>query len=155
MSEAPQRPGRPHMRMREKVVLRIVATRLAPFVLLFGLYVQFHGDFGPGGGFQAGVIFAAGLILYAMIFGRDALEAVAPPRAVEVSIALGVLLYAGTGFATLLLGANFLDYGVLDAHDPAHGQHKGILLVEGGVGITVAAVMLTIYNSFANRDPGE
>ena len=149
MSEAPERQ---HMRMREKLVLRIVAKRFAPFVLLYGLYVQFHGDFGPGGGFQAGVIFAAGLILYAMIFGREALEEVAPPRAVEVAIALGVLLYAGTGFATLLLGGNFLDYNVLDAHDPAHGQHLGILLVEGGVGTTVAAVMLTIYNSFASRE---
>ena len=55
--------------MDSYLVLRVVAKLLMPFILLFALYVQFHGDFGPGGGFQAGVIFAAGFILYALIFG--------------------------------------------------------------------------------------
>ena len=138
------------MRMSEKLVLRIVAKRFVPFVLLFALYVQFHGDYGPGGGFQAGVIFAAGLILYGMIFGLDALQRVAPPRLVELTVAAGVLLYAGVGITSLLLGANFLDYSVLDAHDPAHGEHLGILLIEFGVGLTVASVMTTIYYGFAS-----
>ncbi|MHA7838790.1 MAG: MnhB domain-containing protein, partial [bacterium] len=57
------------MRVQEKIVLRIVGKGLIPFILLFALYVQFHGDYGPGGGFQAGVIFAAGLILHGLIFG--------------------------------------------------------------------------------------
>ncbi len=139
------------MRMRDTLVLRIVAKRFIPFVLLFGLYVQAHGDFGPGGGFQAGVIFAAGLILYGMIWGVDALQRVAPVRAVELVVAAGVLLYAGVGVATLLLGANFLDYDVLSAGDPVAGQHLGILLVELGVGLTVAAVMTTMYYAFAGR----
>ena len=139
------------MRMREKLVLRIVAKRFIPFVLLFGLYVQTHGDFGPGGGFQAGMIFAAGLILYGMIWGVDALQRVAPVRAVELVVAAGVLLYAGVGVATLLLGANFLDYDVLSASDPVAGQHLGILLVELGVGLTVAAVMTTVYYAVAGR----
>lgn len=143
---APDRP----MRMREKLVLRIVVKRFVPFVLLFALYVQAHGDFGPGGGFQAGVIFAGGLILYAMIFGSDALARVVPPRVIELLVAAGVLLYAGVGVATLLLGGNFLDYDVLE-HDPTAGQHLGILLVELGVGVTVTAVMTAIYLSFADR----
>ncbi len=143
-------PAGRRMRMQEKLVLRIVAKRLIPFVLLFALYVQAHGDFGPGGGFQAGVIFAAGLILYAMIFGLDALKQVAPPRIVEVTVASGVLLYAGVGVASLLLGGNFLDYDVL-LEQPAEGQHLGITLVELGVGVTVAAVMTTIYYSFAGH----
>ena len=142
---------RMRMRMSEKVVLRVVSKRFIPFVLLFGLYVQFHGDFGPGGGFQAGVIFAAGLILYAMVFGLDELKRVVPPRIVELGAALGALIYAGVGVASLVLSGDFLDYDVLDAHDPVHGQHLGILLVELGVGITVASVMTIIYCSFAGR----
>ncbi len=138
-------------RMREKVVLRIVSKRFIPFVLLFALYVQFHGDFGPGGGFQAGVIFAAGFILYAMVFGLDELKRVVPPRVVELGAALGALLFAGVGIVSLVLGGNYLDYDFLDAHDPVHGQHLGILLVELGVGITVASVMTIIYYSFAGR----
>ena len=140
-------------RMREKPVLRIVAKRFIPFVLLFGLYVQFHGDFGPGGGFQAGVIFAAGLILYAMIFGVEELKKVLPPRVVELGVALGVVLYAGVGFASIAMGGAFLEYHAFTPHHPSHGQHLGITLVELGVGITVTSVMTTIYYSFASREP--
>ncbi len=139
-------------RMREKLVLRVVAERFIPFVLLFALYVQFHGDYGPGGGFQAGVIFAAGLILCAMIFGADELRRVAPPRLFELLAAGGVLVYASVGVASLLLGENFLDYNAFAPAHPAQGQHLGIALIEFGVGTTVAAVMTTIYYCFAGYD---
>ena len=127
--------------MQHHIVLKVAAKLLLPFILLFALYVQFHGDFGPGGGFQAGVIFGAGIILYALVFGAGHARAVVPPGAVRATAALGVLLYTGVGVASLLLGANFLDYDVLAA-DPVAGQHLGILLVELGVGLTVTAVMI-------------
>lgn len=136
------------------LILRVVGKFLIPYVLLFALYVQFHGDFGPGGGFQAGVIFAAGLILHALLFGAGATLAVVPEGVLRTIAALGVLLYAGTGVASLLLGANFLDYDPLGAY-PVAGQHHGILLVELGVGLTVASVMLLVFLTFAQRSaPG-
>jgi multicomponent Na+:H+ antiporter subunit B len=113
--------------------------------------VQFHGDYGPGGGFQAGVIFAAGLILHGLIFGLDELQRAIPLFFVEIGIALGTLLYGGVGIASMILGGEFLHYGVLDHHSPVHGQHLGILLVELGVGITVTFVMIAIFYSFAGR----
>ena len=136
--------------MKHHLVLRVIAKQLIPFILVFGLYVQFHGDFGPGGGFQAGVIFAAGFILYGLIFGLDAVRKVAPHGLIRVLVAGGVLLFAGVGVAGMLLGGNYLDYDVL-AHDPVHGQHLGILLIEFGVGVTVAAVMITVFYNFAGR----
>ena len=136
--------------MIQHIVLRVVAKLLAPFIILFALYVQFHGDFGPGGGFQAGVIFATAFILYALIYGLENARKAAPPGVAQTAIGLGVLIYAGTGIATLLMGGKFLDYSVL-AHDAGHGQHYGILIVEFGVGITVAAVMITIFFAFAGR----
>ena len=139
------------MRVRETVVLRAVARALIPFILIFALYVQFHGDFGPGGGFQAGVIFAAGFILYALVFGLDAMEEVARPRMLEVMAALGVLIYGGVGIVSMLRHGNFLGYGALNHHDPVHGHHLGIGLVELGVGISVAAVMIVIFRQFAGR----
>lgn len=139
------------MRMRDKVVLRVVSRVFIPYIFLFALYVQFHGDFGPGGGFQAGVIFAAAFILYGVIFGLDKLQESFPPRAVEIGLALGLLLYGGTGVVTLLLGGNFLDYDLLNAHHPGHGQHLGILLVEGGVGIAVTCAMTGIFYALAGR----
>jgi multicomponent Na+:H+ antiporter subunit B len=139
------------MRIREKIVLRVVAKGFLPVILLFALYVQFHGDYGPGGGFQAGVIFAAGLILYALVFSLEELRRAVPPIVVEIGIAVGTLLYGGVGLVSMLSGGEFLDYGVLDHHDPKHGQHLGILLVELGVGLTVTFVMLAIFYSFAGR----
>jgi multicomponent Na+:H+ antiporter subunit B len=138
--------------MKRKAVLRVTAKLLIPMIMLFALYVQFHGDFGPGGGFQAGVIFASAFILYALIFGVANARRVAPAAIVRAGLALGVLLYAGVGVAALVLGGNYLDYSVL-AHDPVHGQELGISLIEFGVGTTVASAMITIFFIFAGQDP--
>ena len=135
--------------MRHHVIVRICTRILVPFILLFALYVQFHGDFGPGGGFQAGVIFGAGCILYGLVFGVDALIGVAPLSVVRTIAAAGVLLYAAVGIAALFAGGNYLDYSVLGA-TPVAGQHLGILLIELGVGMTVAAVVISLYYSFTN-----
>jgi len=142
--------------VRSYLVLRVVAKLLIPFMLLFALYVQFHGDFGPGGGFQAGVIGAAAIVFYALIFGLPAAKQLVPEWIVETMVAAGMLLYAGVGVAGILLGGNYLDYFVLD-HDPVHGQHRGIFWVEAGVAITVSGVMLKIFYMFGGRrrDPDE
>ncbi len=136
--------------MYQHKILRVVSKFLIPPILLFALYVQFHGDFGPGGGFQAGVIFAAAIILYAMLFGLGTARQVINQPLVQLLAALGVLLYGSVGVVSLLNGKNFLDYSAL-AHDALHGQHYGILLVELGVGITVAAVMIIIFFNFTGR----
>ncbi len=136
--------------MRELLILRVITKLLMPFILIFALYVQFHGDYGPGGGFQAGVIFGAGFILYGLVFGLDALRGAVSSDILRAGFAIGVLIFAGVGVAGLFLGGNYLDYNVL-AHDPVHGQHLGILLIEFGVGVTVASVMVSIFYYFAGR----
>jgi len=139
--------------VRNDLVLRVVAKLLMPYILLFALYVQFHGDFGPGGGFQAGVIIAATMLFYGLIFGLPAAQKVVPEPLVEAMMALGVLIYGGVGVAGLLLGGNYLDYFVL-AHDSVHGQERGIFWVEVGVAVTVSGVMLKIFYMFADRRKG-
>jgi multicomponent Na+:H+ antiporter subunit B len=136
--------------MSDHVILRVSTKIIVPSVLLYALYVQFHGDFGPGGGFQAGVIFATGVILYTLVFGLRRAQRVIPTWVARLSAASGVLIYAGVGVLSLFLGGRFLDYSVL-AHDPEHGQHYGILLVEIGVMTTVMGVMITIFYFFAAR----
>lgn len=132
------------------LVLRVAAKMLIPLILMFALYVQFHGETGPGGGFQAGVIFAAAFILYALVFGMETARTVVPAPLLRVLASCGVLLYAGVGLASLLAGGNFLDYSVL-AEDHIEGQHLGIFLIELGVGITVTSVMIIIFYAFAER----
>ncbi len=136
--------------MKNDLILRVIGKLLIPFILLFALYVQFHGDFGPGGGFQAGVIFAAGVIFYALIFGLVNARRLIPDWLLEAMMASGVLIYAGVGVVGLLLGGNFLDYFVLDS-DPVQGQHRGIFWVEVGVAVTVSGVMLKIFYMFVSR----
>lgn len=136
--------------MKGDIILRVIAKLLVPFMLLFALYVQFHGDYGPGGGFQAGVIAATAIVFYVLVFGLEAGRRLVPDWLVEKMLAAGVLLYAGVGVAGLLLGGNYLDYFVLDA-DPVHGQHRGIFWVEAGVMLTVAGVMLKLFYMFADR----
>jgi multicomponent Na+:H+ antiporter subunit B len=136
--------------MHSNVILRVAIRPLIPFILMFALYVQFHGDYGPGGGFQAGVIFAAGVILTGLVWGLRTVRRVFTPRLLEILIASGVLLYGTVGFAAMVRGGNFLDYNVL-RHDPVHGQHLGILLVELGVGLTVASVMIALFLLFTGR----
>ena len=104
-----------------------------------------------GGGFQAGVIFAAGFILYGLIFGIENARRVLPARVTRVLLAVGVLLFGGTGVVSFFLGHNFLDYSVL-LKNSVSGQHLGIFLVELGVGITVSATMITIFYIFASQD---
>jgi len=135
-------------------VLKVIARLVVPVILLFALYVQFHGEYSPGGGFQAGVIFAAGIILYAMVFGLDAARRVIPPQVLSRLPAIGVLIFGGTGLLTLLLGGNYLAYNVL-AENPQTAQHTGIILIEIGVGVTVASVMLSIYLVFSERGRGK
>jgi multicomponent Na+:H+ antiporter subunit B len=132
------------------VVLRVVVKLLLPFMLLFALYVQTHGELGPGGGFQAGVIAAGMVILYALIFGIRAAKRLVPMALVERLVPLGVMIYAATGVVSLLLGGNYLDYSPLGP-DSRHGQEYGIMAVEFGVLITVSSSMLAIFYAFVDR----
>ena len=134
----------------QHLILRIVTKIMIPFILLFAFYVQFHGDFGPGGGFQAGVIFASAIFLYTMLFGMSTARRVINQSFIQMLAATGVLLYGSVGVVSLLNGKEFLDYSALSS-DPVAGQHLGILLIELGVGITVASIMVIIFFNFVGR----
>ena len=141
------------------VILRVVAKMLIPLIIVFGFYVHFHGEYSPGGGFQAGVIIASALILYALIFGLKAAKAAVPPYALRVGMALGGFIFAGVGFVTMMLGGNFLDYDLLYNEDPtsesfyATAQHIGIISVEIGVLMTVTCVIAAIFYAFGGHSP--
>ena len=136
--------------MKLDTILRVVSKLIVPFMVLFALYVQFHGDYGPGGGFQAGVIVASAVIFIALIFGINTAYKIAPKAVVERMVPLGVMIYAGTGVVGLLMGKNFLDYSVF-GHEPAHAREWGIFLVEAGVLVTVSGTMCAMFYAFVER----
>jgi len=135
--------------MDNNPILRIATKILFAPIILFGLYVQFHGDFGPGGGFQAGVIVASAFILYAIVFGLEKGKELFPLSINIFLLALGGILYGGVGIASMMLGDEFLSYNVLGSSQQA-GQHIGILIVEFGVGLTVSNVMIALFYAFAS-----
>ena len=124
------------------LIIRMVCRGLAPFIQLFGLYVIMHGHSSPGGGFQGGVILASSFILLAMAEGSEMLRRRLSLTALTGFMSAGVLLYAGIGVVCLVLGANYLDYGVLPFSEP---RSVGMLVIEIGIGITVTAAMLSIF----------
>jgi len=140
--------------MHHHLLLRVITKLLCGTIIVFAFYVQFHGDFSPGGGFQAGVIMAVAFILYGVVFGIEHAKRVFPPWVVHKLLAAGVLIYACTGILAMLLGYDFLDYGAFDPDHQSSGQHWGILAVEIGVGVTVTGVMVAVYFAFADRQPG-
>lgn len=138
--------------LRHHLIPKVVGRLLIPFIVLFGLYVQFHGEYGPGGGFQAGAIVAAGIILYALLEGEAAALKAVPPQALMGMVIGGAMLFGMVGIAGIALGGNFLDYSVL-ADNPVKGQQLGILVIELGVGMTVCGALLLIFHAFTAREP--
>ncbi|MCW9016715.1 MAG: DUF4040 domain-containing protein [Kangiellaceae bacterium] len=137
--------------LRHHLIPKVVGRLLFPFIILFGLYVQFHGEYGPGGGFQAGAIIATGIILFALLEGEKRALAAVPHSVMMGMIAGGAMLYTLVGVTSMFMGGNFLDYSVLSS-DPVFGQQLGNLLIEAGVGITVCGALLTIFHAFAARE---
>lgn len=135
------------------LIIKTVCRVLIPFIQLFGLYVIAHGHHSPGGGFQGGVILGASIILLAISHDlRTATKRLSEKMDALLS-STGVLIYAGTGALCILLGLNFLNYGALASIlfvDPVTARSHGILIVEIGVGITVMATMIWIFNNLSS-----
>lgn len=129
----------------EDIIVKTVAQMLIPLILLWGLYVLIHGAGGPGGGFQAGCVLAAGFILFAIAFGLKETKEIMTIKWATFLTSLGVMIYAGTGLACLFFGGKYLEYGRLPLIDPIKATEYGIEAIEVGVGVTVMAVMVSIF----------
>ena len=137
--------------MKDQPVLRCLVKLTIPFVMIFGFYVITHGELGPGGGFQGGVILAAAAILFGLIYGQREVARVFPDRVMHTCMGLGVLFYAGVGVYSILDGRRYLDYSSLGSV-AADAEAWGMTLVEYGVGLTVASVMVTLFNKMVEEE---
>jgi multicomponent Na+:H+ antiporter subunit B len=138
------------------VLLDTAVQLVSPFILLFALYVVFHGHYSPGGGFQGGAMIAAVLIVLRLVQGPQVTFTLSRASSDLLGIA-GVSLFAGVGLLSVLSGGNFLDYGALPLPaDTVDLHYYGILAVELGVTIGVAGVLMSIYLTLsgAEQDAG-
>jgi len=129
--------------------LDAAARLMTPFVLLFAAYVVVHGHDSPGGGFQGGVLLAAAVILVKLVRGRPAGWEIGTRTALGLACA-GVVLFAGIGVVPLFFGGSYLDYGVPQwLPGPTATRVIGTLGIEIGVTLTVAGVLLVVFDALA------
>lgn len=135
------------------MILRVIAKCFIPLILIYALYVQFHGEIGAGGAFQAGIVVTVAVILSALIFGLANTMQAIPPGFARILAALGVVIYIGVGFWSMMKGGMFLEYQALFDEPPGghDGQHAGIILIELGILFAVAGTMITIFYALAGR----
>ncbi len=98
----------------DSVIVQTVSRHLIPLVQLYAVYIVFFGQYSPGGGFAAGVILGAGLVLTLLVFGVDRPEGRAL-RSILHYDGLGLLIFAGVGGLCLIGGGQFLNYSTLAA----------------------------------------
>jgi multicomponent Na+:H+ antiporter subunit B len=134
-------------------ITTLISSVVTPFIMLFGLYVIFHGHYSPGGGFQGGTLIAASIIIIRLSLGSDIGQLQFPSRLGTPLGSLGVIIYFGTGLSTVFFGGRFLDYQALPlAAEPMMRRSWGILFVEIGVGLAVLAILVSIYDDLLGGD---
>ncbi|QCS24065.1 DUF4040 domain-containing protein [Rickettsia parkeri] len=135
-------------------IIKYITSFIIPYIILYSIYIQLNGESSPGGGFQAGVIFASSLIAYDLVYGNRKLSRYFPPNVLVCIAVLGVAIYAIVGTISLFFNDNYLNYYALTnfINDKLLAQHIAIVIVEIGIGLTVAAIMYLIYNVFNNYE---
>ena len=128
-------------------MFKIAANIIFPFVIIFATYIQINGEFSPGGGFQAGAIFASMIVSYNLIFDKLLLS----EKALMNLAIFGVLIYIGVGVFSILFGYNFLDYNFINI-DYKIAQSIGIFIIELGVFLTVSCGLSMIYFAFLKEE---
>lgn len=132
----------------DSTIIHVAARGLSPVILIFGLYVYFHGHYSPGGGFQGGVLMAAAILLLRLTLGSRRSQTIMPKKKTLLLGAVGGLLFAGTGLLAMIAGGNFLDYGHLTfgVLTPEYARYYSILFIELGVTVTVMTTLVAIYD---------
>ncbi|MFO7848043.1 MAG: MnhB domain-containing protein [Balneolaceae bacterium] len=143
------------MRSKHPSPIVLLGSRLlSPYIMVFGWYVIFHGHYSPGGGFQGGALLAASVLLIRVSGGRiisrlQLQEYLNTPVAI-----IGVIIYFLTGIVAVLAGGYFLDYGQLPipGMEPDWLRYTGILIIEVGIGLTVMAILIMIYDNMVKGE---
>jgi multicomponent Na+:H+ antiporter subunit B len=144
------------IRSFDSLMLRTLLAPLLAAMQLFAVYVLLHGHYSPGGGFVAGILFAASMILPRLTIGKPSGRFALSPRGAAIMAAVGIIFFTAVGVAPMFVGAPMLDYGVLPlAATPAYRRSMGILLIEIGVTLAVAGAMLSIFYALSGPEGGE
>lgn len=138
-------------------IILLLSRVLSPYIMLFGMYVIFHGHYSPGGGFQGGALLASSILLIRIAMDEK-VHQLHFNRSYGIPLgALGVLIFFGVGFIALIMGGHFLDYSLLPFPGmiTAELRFYGILFIEVGVGLAVMTILVAIYDNLIDEDDDE
>jgi multicomponent Na+:H+ antiporter subunit B len=134
----------------DSLIVQTLTRLLMPVVQLYALYILMFGQFSPGGGFAAGVIFGASLVLSVLVFGPDTAVGSLAKKLLHGD-GLGLLLFVFVGGLCLIGGGEYLNYANLaipGLGEPAR-RSLGILLTQLGVGMDIAVTAVSIVFSLS------
>jgi multicomponent Na+:H+ antiporter subunit B len=136
-----QREADEHSFADASEALRALSLVLIPSLIALGVYIVVHGQITPGGGFQGGVILAAGPLAVFLSGRYLRMKALAPEKLEEIGDAVGAAGYALIGLGGLIFAGvflkNFLPLGI-----------PGQLLSAGQIDVASAAVGLEVSGAF-------
>jgi multicomponent Na+:H+ antiporter subunit B len=146
------RSGADHRFAGASDALRVLSLFLIPLLVSLGVYLALHGALTPGGGFQAGVVLAAGPLAILLAGRYLALKRVAPQWMVEASDAAGATAYALIGLGGLIFASvylkNFLPLGT-----SGHLLSAGMMPLNSiAVGLEVTGAFLLTWTEFLDQD---
>ena len=133
----------------QSIIIQTICSLLIPFIQLFAIYVIMHGHYGPGGGFQGGVLLAASIMLQRLYLGKEASYQKFPPKLALVLASIGMLIFGLAGIVPMAFGGSFLDYAYLPIPgvSGAELRYLVILIVELGIGLAVFGTIVLIFDN--------
>jgi multicomponent Na+:H+ antiporter subunit B len=141
-----------HMRdATDSDALRAVGLVASPVVVVLSLYVIAHGYLTPGGGFQGGVVGAAGLLLVYLAAEWRALRRAGPQQLVDAGEAAGAAGFVAVGVAMLAAGGAFLE-NLLPLGKFGTLTSTGMIpIVNWCAGLEVAAAFVLLFMEFVTE----
>ncbi|OKY78105.1 MAG: Multisubunit Na+/H+ antiporter MnhB subunit [Candidatus Methanohalarchaeum thermophilum] len=136
----------------EDVIAQTIARLLIPMILLYGIYVIFHGHLSPGGGFQGGVILASSVILYSLVHELDQATKFFKKKFRVILEPIGPIIFAFIGLLCIFFSGNFIQYSKLPFLGDKEMAAVSITIIEAGIGVTVMAMVISIFFSLGGRN---
>jgi len=131
--------------MRSSKIIKTIAQKLFPFIMLFGFYLISHGHLSPGGGFQGGVVLGTAIILLALSYNIEQTEKKFKSRWLNMLEKLGILTLIFLGLLGIFFGYSFLG-NFLPLGKPDQIASGGLMLLFNiAIGIKVAAGISVIF----------
>ena len=135
-------------------ILRLVGTILVPCIILFGIYVLLNGQNGPGGGFSAGAILGAALIMFSAAFGFDAVDRMFSAKVLSLTTFVSLAFYSIAKGYVFFTGANGLENHIPKGIPGAILSGGLILPLNVAVGMVVACTMDGFFSLFKRGNIG-